>query len=252
MRTLRNASFFLLPLLLLLLVPSTLMAEAIEREVRTEVIVLTDEDGAHHDLALDKENLECFEEGDKKVCIGHAGHTGSAAKRGFLGVQLTPMTSELRAHMGAPDDAGVLVSKVEEDSPAARAGLEVGDVITAVDQENVESVRDLQHAIASRADGDLATLEIYRDGRLEQITATLGEQEGHHGYHRMRLHGLEGDLGKVLEHVNESLSDLNFDFDFDFDELGPELQERLSEIDWDAIREKIHAALSGIGHEDSK
>ncbi len=247
-----KASSLLLPSLLLLLVPAALAAQESRHSVRTKVIVLGDDSGEQNWSARHDPDLQCFEEGTQKVCVAHATRHGEAVMRGFLGVHLTAMTPELRAHMGAPDDAGVLISKVEEDSPAALAGLEVGDVVTAVDQESVGSTRELQHAIASRADGDLATLEIYRDGRLEQITATLGVREGHSMHGSMRLHGLGGDLEKVLEHVHESMSELDFDFDFDFGEPGAKIHESLSAIDWEAIKERVHAALSGLSQDDSE
>ena len=58
-----------------------------------------------------------------RVVVGRSGH-------GYLGVQLMDITEELREFYGAPRDAGTLVSRVAEDSPAAAAGFEVGDVIT--------------------------------------------------------------------------------------------------------------------------
>lgn len=100
------------------------------------------------------------------------GHGGS-----FLGVSLTELTPELRGHFGAREDAGVLVAQVVEESPAWRAGVKVGDVITAVDGQPVASGRALAHAIRQQAAGTTVGVEVLRDGRYETLDATLEERE---------------------------------------------------------------------------
>ncbi len=128
--------------------------------------------------------------------IGHRGHHGHhghhGMKGGFLGVQMTELSSELRAHFGVPEDAGVMVSKVVDDSPASGAGVQVGDVISAVDGEAVSSGGALAKAIGGREDGEAVTLEVWRDGQVETLTATLEEREGHHRARALRLHGHGG------------------------------------------------------------
>jgi len=98
---------------------------------------------------------------------------------GYLGVQMTDLTPELRTHFGVPEDAGVMVSKVVEGSPAERAGLRVGDVITRVDGEDVDSAIALRRLVSGHEDGDEAVLEIWRAGSAETVTAVLEEREGH-------------------------------------------------------------------------
>ena len=66
---------------------------------------------------------------------------------GFMGVRLIGITDDLRGHYGAPKDAGVLVAEVEAGSPAARAGIEVGDVITGVEGKSVTSTREVSRTI---------------------------------------------------------------------------------------------------------
>jgi hypothetical protein len=115
---------------------------------------------------------------------------------GFLGVGLTPMTPELRAHFGVPEDAGVLVSKVVEGSPAQAAGLQVGDILTAVGGEAVGSAMALTHAVRSREAGETVTLEVWRDGQPLTLSATLAESEGHDlikKVRKIRIHCEEGD-----------------------------------------------------------
>jgi hypothetical protein len=97
--------------------------------------------------------------------------------RGFLGVQTTELTPDLRRHFGVSEEAGVLIGHVEPDSPADKAGLEVGDVLVQVDGEPVESAWDLGRAVRKKKDGDTAALEVWRDGRAQTLTATIAERE---------------------------------------------------------------------------
>ena len=97
--------------------------------------------------------------------------------RGFLGVQLTPLTPELRVHFGVPEDTGVMVARVEESGPAEAAGILVGDILSAIDGERIDSGRQLSRAVRRKEEGDLVTLELYRDGSLESYPVTVGKRE---------------------------------------------------------------------------
>jgi membrane-associated protease RseP (regulator of RpoE activity) len=91
-----------------------------------------------------------------------------------LGVGVADLTEELRAHFGAPTDAGVLVSRVLEGSAAAEAGIQVGDVIVSVEDEPVSSVGALQHLIWSRPEGAV-DIAVVRDGSRQMLVAELPE-----------------------------------------------------------------------------
>ena len=97
--------------------------------------------------------------------------------RGFLGVQTTELTPDLRRHFGVSEESGVLIGHVEPDSPAAKAGLEVGDILVEVDGQPVESTWDMGRAVRKKKEGETATLEVWRDGRAETLTATIAERE---------------------------------------------------------------------------
>jgi membrane-associated protease RseP (regulator of RpoE activity) len=99
-------------------------------------------------------------------------------KRGFLGVDLVDITPELRRHYQAGEDVGVLVSRVEDNSPAAQAGVEVGDVLVAIDGKAVDSAWDLRRLVAPRKAGEAISLEVIRDGGHRTLQATLVEREG--------------------------------------------------------------------------
>jgi membrane-associated protease RseP (regulator of RpoE activity) len=96
---------------------------------------------------------------------------------GFIGVRPLEMTPELRTHFGAPGEAGVLIAKVETDSPAARAGIQVGDIVTSADGEKVERKRDLVRAIRRKKEGDTVRIELVRDRASKTLTVTVAERE---------------------------------------------------------------------------
>ncbi len=139
-----------------------------------DVILIEDEDGDGEDGNSIRRRvhrvLQRVGEGGRGL---HLAHGGGA----FLGVQLSDLTPELRVHFGVPEDVGVLVGKVVDGSPAFRAGVEVGDIVTAVDGVAVDSASSLAHAIRGHEDGDTVILEVWRDGRMEKISAALEERE---------------------------------------------------------------------------
>lgn len=131
-------------------------------------MIFVDAEGEVHELS-----------GDAMHWIEGAGPGALAGgKAGYLGVMMTPMTPELRAHQGAPEEAGVLVSKVVDDSPAWRAGVRVGDVVSAVDGEPVATPRDLAHAVRGKKAGDAVTLELWRGGSVQNLTVAVEERAG--------------------------------------------------------------------------
>jgi membrane-associated protease RseP (regulator of RpoE activity) len=151
-------------------------------------------------------------------------------RRGFIGVTLLEITPELRAHFGAPKDAGVLVSDVESGTPAARAGLEVGDVITEIDGKRVESSRDLSGGIRSRKAGDTVQIDIVRGRAARKMSVTVEEREA-----RERTIDLD-DLGdmkdKLRRHawVMRDFGSGDHPVIENLDEL-PRMSERLDELE---------------------
>jgi serine protease Do len=96
--------------------------------------------------------------------------------RGYLGVGAQDITPSLADHLGLKARAGALVSDVAPGSPAAKAGLESGDVITSVNGEKVEDANRLTFAIGAIAPGTKVDLEILRDGKAKDIEVTTIER----------------------------------------------------------------------------
>jgi serine protease Do len=99
-------------------------------------------------------------------------------ERGYLGVGIQPLTPELAASLGHPDTRGALVAEVVPDSPAARAGVQAGDIVTHLDRQPVASSRDLLNTIGRRTPGDVVEVVVDRAGTERTIRLTLGERPG--------------------------------------------------------------------------
>ena len=93
--------------------------------------------------------------------------------RGWLGVRIQPVTEDIAASLGLEGTEGVIIAHVQPESPAAEAGLEPGDVITAVDQARVEDTRTLSRMIAAIDGGTATTLTVWRDGQAVELTAAI-------------------------------------------------------------------------------
>ena len=83
-------------------------------------------------------------------------------RRALLGVRVQSVASEDAEALRLPEVAGALVQSVTAGTPAARAGLRLGDVIAEIDGEEVETSNDLQHLVALRAPGDSIRITLYR------------------------------------------------------------------------------------------
>ncbi len=100
-----------------------------------------------------------------------------AGKRAFLGVVLTDLSPELREHFGAPKENGVIVSSVEENSPADKAGLRVGDIITSIDGKDVNSSWALRSTLKDKKEGDSVRIEYLRGRARQTAVASVVEKE---------------------------------------------------------------------------
>ncbi len=95
-----------------------------------------------------------------------------AYRRGYLGVALTDIPADMKDELKA--EQGVLIRSVEQDTPAARAGIEPGDVITEVDGTPVKNENHFREMIADKGPNAKVRLKVLRDGKLLTIEATLG------------------------------------------------------------------------------
>src|SRR5258706_4047275 len=95
--------------------------------------------------------------------------------RGRIGVGITNVTRDLAESLGLSKADGAVVSNVEEASPAGKAGLEAGDVITKIDGRAVEGSADLSRTIRALRPGTKVSLQVWRGGKTRDIAVTVGE-----------------------------------------------------------------------------
>ncbi|HEY0287724.1 MAG TPA: DegQ family serine endoprotease [Pseudomonas sp.] len=94
--------------------------------------------------------------------------------RGWLGVVIQEVNKDLAESFGLDKPAGALVAQVLEGGPAAKGGLQVGDVILSANGQPIVMSADLPHLIGNLKDGSKAELEVIRDGKRQKLTVTVG------------------------------------------------------------------------------
>lgn len=92
--------------------------------------------------------------------------------RGWLGVGIQDLDAELREAFGA-GQRGVLITEVQQNSPAQKAGLRRGDVLTRIDDQSIDSTGHLRNAVAAHVAGTKVTIEVLRDKKPVQLEVTL-------------------------------------------------------------------------------
>ena len=98
-----------------------------------------------------------------------------SVRRGMLGVTIQPVTSDIARSLGLETVRGALVNGVQPDSPASRAGLKRGDVITRINGEDVRDYNELRNRVAQVVPGTKLPLDVVRGGKAQALTVTVGE-----------------------------------------------------------------------------
>jgi len=98
--------------------------------------------------------------------------------RGWLGVMVQEVNRDLAESFGLDKPSGALVAEVQDDSPAVKGGIKVGDIILALNGQFIESSSDLPHRVGALKPGDRAQLEIVREGKRKTLSIHIGELPG--------------------------------------------------------------------------
>lgn len=101
---------------------------------------------------------------------------GGKVARGFIGVQIQPVTDELAAAIGLDSPRGALVAEAQSGGPAAKAGIRRGDTIVAINGEQVKDARDVSRRIANVAPGSKVSLTVLREGHTRDVSFDVGRQ----------------------------------------------------------------------------
>ncbi|MCY1555574.1 Periplasmic serine endoprotease DegP [compost metagenome] len=97
-------------------------------------------------------------------------------RRGWIGVEPNELSPELAETFGVKADAGVIITGVLQNGPAAKAGIRPGDVITSVAGRSVGNVAQLLSAVAALTPGQVATLDVVRKDGKTRIDVTPGKR----------------------------------------------------------------------------
>jgi len=103
--------------------------------------------------------------------------TNGQIVRGFIGISYVPLTPRQAISLGLPATAGITIDSVVAGSPAAQAGLRPGDIITKVNDQQIDQQHPLTSIMAKTRPGDRARLTVIRGGQTQVIEVTLGRQQ---------------------------------------------------------------------------
>lgn len=101
-----------------------------------------------------------------------------SVQRGWLGVQIQPVTKEIAESIGLKDAKGALIADAQADGPGGEAGLKAGDVVTAINERNIASPRELARVVAGYAPDTKVEVTLWRAGAEEKISVELGKMPG--------------------------------------------------------------------------
>ena len=118
--------------------------------------------------------------------------------RGWLGVQIQPVTEDIAESLGLKDAKGAIVADVTQDSPALAAGIKQGDTILKIDGKDVADSRDLSRKVAGIKPGDTVAMDVIRDGKPLELKVKIGTMPDDPKMASAKDGGTEGDKSVSL------------------------------------------------------
>ena len=140
-----------------------------------------------------------------------------------LGMKTIELRSQLGKYFDAPNGRGLLIEEVQKKSPAARAGLQAGDVIIASGEESIQQRRDLAEAIDQLEESDTLSLTLLRKGSKLTVAVPFSEKERHGFFHNFRFefpgHDGEFNFEKQLQKLRPELRRLKIEMQSEESEI---------------------------------
>lgn len=150
-------------------------------------------------MAFMGDDEDVFVLGNDHASFHHNVHGG-----GYLGVQIKDLTDQLRDYFKVKGDGGVLVAEVVKDSPAEKAGLEAGDIITKVNDVYISNAGELTQTIRKEKPESEAEITFIRKGREKSLKATLGTSDDSYSW-SPKMRNLHKKNFKLHEKMMENL-----------------------------------------------
>ncbi|MCR4268383.1 DegQ family serine endoprotease [Nitratireductor sp. ZSWI3] len=98
-----------------------------------------------------------------------------SVQRGWLGVQIQPVSKDIAESVGLDEEKGALVADAQDGEPAAKAGIRSGDIIVALDGQTVDSPKELARRVAGFAPGNEVDVTVWRDGKTQDLKVKLSD-----------------------------------------------------------------------------
>lgn len=114
---------------------------------------------------------------DEAIRVSDQLRSTGKVTRGRIGVQIGPVSKDVAESIGLGQASGALVSAVEAGSPAAKAGLEAGDVIVKYDGKSIDKVGDLPRLVGNTKPGTKSAITVFRRGQMRDLSITVAEVE---------------------------------------------------------------------------
>ena len=131
-------------------------------------------------------------------------------KRGWLGVQITPVSKDIAESLGLPNEKGAFVSNINPNGPSKKAGIQEGDVILKFNKNEIIKMTDLPRVVAEADVGSTATVELWRKNNIISLEVKLGELPEESYVDRKSLNKkIEKPKQIILENLNLSIKDNN-------------------------------------------
>ena len=171
---------------------------------------------------------------------GSGSHSPSivwAGNRAHLGVQVQDLNRDLAPYFKVEEKSGVLVLSVSKESPAEKAGLKAGDVITRLGDEKITDADDLISALRDYEDGDKVSVEYVRQGKNANVQVEFENTENSHGFQFFTP-----DRERIRIPEKSKIRIQNFDSDND-GEAGILLKRHLEGLEKGLIEREVHDRL---------
>jgi C-terminal processing protease CtpA/Prc len=159
-------------------------------------------------------------------------HSGSR-----IGVKVQSLTEQLGGYFGVEDGQGALITEVEEDMPAEKAGLKAGDVIVEADGEDIEDTGDLVEVISQKEEGDKVEIKVMRDRSPRSFQVEVEKDEAWSSWDKGDFAKMKIFSDKLKKPETFWLQKESSDLEDEMEELKEELEELKEELE--EIRRKL-------------
>ena len=152
---------------------------------------------------------------------------GQAVERGYLGVGIAPVDDDLADSLGIDRKRGEIIQQVEPDQPAARAGLEAGDIVLSVNGEPVTQEQTLSFLVANIEPGTSVPIELIRRGDRRTVRVQVGTRPSDEELRSRQMFGQDDEPDEIPEGGDEDASPVIEKLGLQVVEMTPEIARQL-------------------------